>query len=75
VINSFVLSGEIKHAYERALKRWAMELSLRTMRLFHVDDGDDDVELRENVGDEDDGSKTDSSSSMQLHDEVVMEDK
>jgi hypothetical protein len=71
VINNFVRSGDIKQAYDRALKRCAMELSFRTIRLFHVEDDDD----KENVGDEEEGNKRESPLSIQLHDEDDKEDK
>ncbi len=64
MINNFVRSGDIKHAYDRALKRCATELSFRTIRLFHVDDDDD----KENVGEDDEDNKTESPLSIQLHD-------
>ena len=57
--------------YDRALKRCATELSFRTIRLFHVDDGDE----KENVGEDDLDNKIESVPSIQLHDDDVNEDK
>ena len=48
-----------------------MELSFRTIRLFHVDDNDD----KENVGEEEDGNRTESPVSIQLQEEDANEDR
>lgn len=48
-----------------------MELSFRTIRLFHVDDNED----KENVGDEDDGNRTESPVSIQLQEEDTNEER
>lgn len=46
-----------------------MELSFRTIRLFHVDDNED------NVGDEEDGKRTESLASIQLHDDEANDER
>ena len=46
-----------------------MELSFRTIRLFHVDDNED------NVGEEEDGNRTESLASIQLHDDDAKEER